>query len=174
MKVNVRIKKLVKRMGKYKYTVLILLVGIVLMLLPSKEKEQAESPTVLMETEQIQQEEYSLEEKLVRILEKMDGVGKADVLLTIENGPSYDYQTNTRTRRQDDSEETETETVLVSDGTKGEEPITVSTKYPTYQGALILCQGADSAYVRLQITQAVSDLTGLGSDRISVVKMKDN
>ena len=41
-----------------------------------------------------------------------------------------------------------------------------------YLGAIILCQGADHADVKLQITQAVSRATGLGTDRISVLKMK--
>ena len=43
---------------------------------------------------------------------------------------------------------------------------------PVYQGAIILCQGADSPSVRLAITQAVSKVTGLPTDRIAVLKMK--
>ena len=39
-------------------------------------------------------------------------------------------------------------------------------------GALVVCDGADSASVRLAIIQAVSSLTGLGSNKIAVVKMK--
>ena len=40
------------------------------------------------------------------------------------------------------------------------------------RGAVVVCDGADSATVRLRIMQAVSALTGLGSDKISVIKMK--
>jgi len=42
----------------------------------------------------------------------------------------------------------------------------------SYSGAVILCQGADNAAVRLQIVEAVSAFTGLGSNRIIVQKMK--
>ncbi len=42
-----------------------------------------------------------------------------------------------------------------------------------FTGAVIICQGATSAQVRLRIVQAVSAFTGLGSDRIIVQKMKD-
>ena len=39
-------------------------------------------------------------------------------------------------------------------------------------GALVVCEGAGSAAVRLQLTQAVSALTGLSSDKIAIVKGK--
>ena len=52
------------------------------------------------------------------------------------------------------------------------EPAVQSTVYPTYQGALVVCDGAERASVRLAVTQAVSSLTGLGSNKIAVVKMK--
>ena len=170
---NGRISGLLKKLNKYKYTGLVLLLGVILMLIPQKNEKKSE-PAVVSEPSESEQRELPLEEKIASILEKMDGVGQVDVLLSFETGPSYQYQTDSRFRQQDNSEETETETVLVTDDTKGEKPITVYTRYPTYQGALIICQGADSASIRLQITQAVADLTGLGSDKISVIKMKDN
>jgi len=40
------------------------------------------------------------------------------------------------------------------------------------EGALVVCDGAERASVRLAVTQAVSSLTGLGSNKIAVVKMK--
>ena len=39
-------------------------------------------------------------------------------------------------------------------------------------GAIIVCQGGDSPTVRLNIVEAVSNVTGIGSDRITVLKMK--
>ncbi len=39
-------------------------------------------------------------------------------------------------------------------------------------GCVVVCDGADSAEVRWNVTDAVSAYTGLGSDRISVMKMK--
>ena len=40
------------------------------------------------------------------------------------------------------------------------------------EGAVVLCSGADKGSVRLSVTNAVSAYTGLGSDKISVIKMK--
>ena len=41
---------------------------------------------------------------------------------------------------------------------------------PLYRGALIVCEGGGNDAVRLQVIEAVAALTGLGSDRIAVVK----
>ena len=43
---------------------------------------------------------------------------------------------------------------------------------PTYLGAIIICEGADDANIRLAVVDAVSKVTGLGANRISVLKMK--
>ena len=43
---------------------------------------------------------------------------------------------------------------------------------PVYLGAIIVCQGGDSPAVRLAVVEAVSNVTGIGSDRITVEKMK--
>lgn len=40
------------------------------------------------------------------------------------------------------------------------------------EGAVVVCAGADSARVQLEVTNAVSAYTGLGSDKIRVIKMK--
>ena len=53
-------------------------------------------------------------------------------------------------------------------------PVVTKTKKASYAGAVVVCDGADSAVVRLRIVQAVSALTGLGSDKISVIKMKQS
>lgn len=140
---------------KYKYTVLILLLGVGLMLWPQTGEGTTE-PVVLENTD--------LEDRLENLLSQVEGAGEVRVLLTYAESASHKYQT-------DQKSETETETVLVSGGGT-QTPLTVSTRYPTYQGAVILCQGADSASVRLDLVKAVSDLTGLSSDKISVIKMK--
>lgn len=40
------------------------------------------------------------------------------------------------------------------------------------EGSVVVCDGADSAVVRLEVTDAVMAYTGLGGDKIAVLKMK--
>ena len=59
--------------------------------------------------------------------------------------------------------------MLVDDGS-AEAPVVTRTVYPTYRGALVVCQGGDRADVKLAVTEAVAALTGLPADRITVVQ----
>ena len=78
------------------------------------------------------------------------------------------YQTDT------DTSETGArwETVIVTGTDRNQNGVIQQINPVKYLGAIKLCQGADHADVKLQITQAVSRATGLGTDRISVLKMK--
>ena len=41
-------------------------------------------------------------------------------------------------------------------------------------GAAVVCQGADSASVRLDITEAIRCYTGLGADKVVIFKMNES
>ena len=41
-------------------------------------------------------------------------------------------------------------------------------------GAAVVCQGADSASVRLDITEVIRCYTGLGADKVVIFKMNDS
>ena len=152
--------------GKYKYPILVVLVGLGLMLLPGKgEPVPAEVPVQTAP-------ERSLEERLEQLLSQIEGAGQVRVLLTEESGKQTLYQTNTQsdsgesgTRRSDD-------TVLVEDASRNETGLIRQTLEPEYRGAVIVCQGASLPGVRLAIVEAVRCVTGLGADRISVQSMK--
>lgn len=146
---------------KYKYPILVVLVGLGLMLLPSKMEPAPERPVQL-------QQEPDLELRLAAILSQIDGVGRVQVLLTEESGRETLYQTDTQT----DTDRRTEDTVLVEDASRTETGLVRQTLEPKYRGAVILCQGADQPSVRLAIVEAVRCVTGLGADRISVLNMK--
>ena len=158
------IGKKLKKLGAYKYSFLILALGVGLLLLPVKEKG-IDPPKQEMEQE-------DLEARLAAILSQVEGAGCVDVMLTYSEDRMYEYQTNRKTVTDEHGTEEETETVLLS-GTGAESPVIVRSVYPICRGAVVLCQGADSPSVRLRIIDAVSSVTGLSSDKISVIKMKN-
>ncbi len=150
-----RLKKATELLMKYRWAVLILFLGIVLMLIPtSSEPKQAPVES----TEPTQRE--SLGEELNAILSQIKGVGKVQVLLTVDTGSNTVYQT--------DGEDT----VIVTDGNRVQNGLVQRVESPAYRGAVVVCQGADSPTVRLSIVEAVSSVTGLSSDKITVLKMK--
>ena len=162
-----KVKSIWIKLQPFRYPLLVLCLGVLLLLIPDKKVSSAVNN--LPESEQ--EVNLDLEERLEFLLSQIDGAGKVNVLLSLERGSETVYQYDSQRSIRGDEEEFETETVLISEDGR-EEPVVIRTIYPTYKGALIVCQGADSAAVRLNIVQAVSSLTGLGSDKITVVKMK--
>lgn len=152
-------------LGKYKYPILVALVGLGLMLLPSEQEptEPAEPPRAA---------ECSLEEKLEALLGRIEGAGQVSVLLTEKEGSQTLYQTDSQTDANDSGSRRTDDTVLIEDENRTESGLVRQTLGPVYRGAVILCQGADDPSVKLAVVEAVRCVTGLGADQISVQKMK--
>ena len=72
----------------------------------------------------------------------------------------------------DSGNSAKTETVIVTDGQRTESGLVSQVNPPSYLGAIVVCQGADSPAIKYAITQAVAKITGLGTDAICVLKMK--
>ena len=151
---------------KYKYVLLILFVGIILMMLPDKEKE-ALHPQISTE-----QKERTPAEELESILTEISGVGKVKVMLTEAVGTQTCYQIDEDRSLNADTESIRTETVIVTKSDRGETGLICSVTPPIYRGAIIVCQGGDNPTIKLSVVQAVSNVTGISSDRITVLKMK--
>lgn len=158
-------QKLKEAVGKYGYVAAVLLIGIVLMVLPSG-KERAESAEPLTQTE------IPVSEQLERILSCIEGVGEARVLLTERSGSETLFQTDEDGTQSSDSESLRVETVVISDTDRGEYGLVRRVDAPVYQGAIVVCQGGDRPSVQLSVAQAVSNATGISTDRITVLKMK--
>lgn len=156
-----------KNLKKYGYAVIVLLVGLFLMLIP--EKEPAIEEPSATETVAGQQE---LGQALEEILSQIQGAGAVRVLLTLSTGPETVYQINEEIPPQDGTGTHRRETVLVTDSQRGQSGLILRQLEPQYRGAVIICQGADSAAVRLAIVDAVGKVTGLPSNCICVLKMK--
>ena len=114
------------------------------------------------------QEEQTASITPEQLLSSMDGVGRVELMLTTSGSEEIFYQTDTRVSG-DTREET---TVFSSTQSTQKMPVVTKTKSAPDLGAVVVCDGADSAAVQLRVMQAVSALTGLGSDKISVIKMK--
>jgi len=93
------------------------------------------------------------------------------VMLTLRTGTSTVYQTDDA-QTKGDSGTAKQDTVIVTNADRAQTGLVQHILYPEYRGAIIVCQGADDVQVRLNIMEAVARITGLGMDKISVLKMK--
>ena len=162
-------KRLIVNINKYKYVFLILGLGLLLMLLPGKTE-----PTVKENKEEVQQMTSADEvcEQLSEILSNISGAGQTKVMLTVQQGEKTIYQTDADVSEKETANDSRIQTVTITDADRNQTGLIQQVNPPTYMGAIVLCQGADTPSVRLAIVDAVSKVTGLGANQISVHKMK--
>lgn len=146
---------------RYQAIFLVIAVGCVLMLMPSGSKQE-------VEIQENAQKEFLLdefEERLANTLSCIEGAGEVQIMLSLSSGQRQILAQDTK---KGDEGELQQTTVTVGRGSATEEVVKLQTVAPQFRGALVVCPGGNNPTVQLQIIQAVSALTGLGSDRISV------
>lgn len=161
--------KVQKFFSKYKYAALVLIIGLVLMIIPLDSVKETEStPTETSSYTPI----ISLEEKLSELLSKVDGAGKVEVMLTVASGEEVIYQIDENRSVADKTTSDNIQTVTITDSERNQNGLIKQVNPEIYKGAIILCHGANEPTVRLAIVEAVSRITGLGANCISILKMK--
>jgi stage III sporulation protein AG len=157
-------RAVLERIQSARYPLLVVLVGIALLCWPSAPAgQQAEPPGADASAGEAYESE-ALEERLARTLSEVEGVGKAEVVLTVSS-LGREVLAQDESRR---GEEWNRTTVVLQGSDRQETTVTTERIAPTYQGALVVCEGGGSAAVQWEVKRAVGALTGLGTDRITV------
>jgi stage III sporulation protein AG len=155
---------------KYRYPALILALGLVLLMIPTGGKTQQEEAETEAETET---EAFQLETFTAQaqaLLSGISGAGEVQLLLSLDTDGTRRYLYD-ESQSQSDSGSQKTVDAVLARVSGDEEPVSVETTYPSFRGAVVLCQGADTPGVVLAVKEALSSLTGLGMDKITVLKM---
>lgn len=159
-------QQLIQLTNRYKYVLLVVLTGVLLMLLPMG---SSDSGTTVSGEQSIQP---AMDVLLEQILSQMQGVGEVRVMLTIARGEQILYIYDEDSSASEGSESTRRETVIITGQDRVQAGLVCQVISPVYQGAVVVCEGADQAAVRLQVVEAVCDATGLTADKVTVLKMK--
>lgn len=156
---------------KYRLALLVVLAGVLLMLLPSHSGSQAPSE----KTASHQSESFSLEEteaRMEEMLRTVEGTGELQLMLTVQSTSRLQLAEDTDRSQKEGESRSEQSPLKLHRGSGTEEVVVTQQEYPIYQGAVVVCQGADDPQVCLAVTEAVCALTGLRSDKVSVMKWK--
>ncbi|MGO5029243.1 hypothetical protein [Candidatus Agathobaculum pullicola] len=166
-------RKIVPLAVKYRAVLIVLLAGVLLLASGGRGAQQTAASTDVTE-EKTAFNLAAFEQTLCDKLAAVDGVGRVELMLSLEQSGEAVYAVNTRqTTGMDSSQSYESDLTILSDGSYGEKPVTVKNLLPTFRGAVVLCDGADNAQVRLAVTQAVGTVCGIGTDKVTVLKMSD-
>ena len=150
----------------------------------NKSKNKSEDTTkVLAQTTTANEEQDNLENRLENILESINGVGKAKVLIKYSESSSvvavYNETKSESTTQENDGssnkdvKQTESKKeVAYTDENGKNTPITEKVIMPVIEGAIITAQGAGNANIKASIVSAVEAVTGLATHKIQVFEMQ--
>ncbi|NFM31879.1 stage III sporulation protein AG [Clostridium botulinum] len=128
--------------------------------------------------------EKETQNKLKATLEKIDGVGKVEVMITFESGeekvPAVNINNSTNKSVEKDTEggtrnttqENEGSSVVVTNDGDKTQPLIVKEYKPKITGVCIVAEGAENNITKLRISKAVVDLFSLAENKVNVYPMK--
>lgn len=148
-----------------KTLIIILIIGIVLLLIPTTPNTKKEIPSP---SGQINSQEYleQLEDDLTEILEQVEGAGKVSVFLTAKSYGKISVAKNNK-ENQTGSEHTSESSIVMSGN---ESPVILEEYYPTIGGAVIVSEGAESEQIKQNLKRAAATALQIGINRIEVLE----
>lgn len=147
---------------------------------------KATAQNILSDSENVAEYDYAayLEEKLENTLGDISGVGRVEVMLTLQSSEELVVEKDTPVSRSNTNEtDSEGGSRVISQTDAGEttiyrtegsnsEPYVVKTILPKVEGVLVVAQGAGKGTVDKSITEIVQALFGVEAHKVKVVAME--
>ncbi|MBQ8444198.1 MAG: hypothetical protein IJX25_02470 [Clostridia bacterium] len=148
----------------------IIFVGIYYLTLPKSEEDGQASTIDNNLTEFSSSAEYVeyLENKLENVISSLKGVGDVEVVITIEKGFEYVYQTEEETRTTSNGTSITTTTVVLVDG----KPVLLEEIYPTIKGIVVVAKGSADVAVKMDILYLIQTVVDVGTSQINIMEGK--
>ena len=116
------------------------------------------------------------EEKLKALIEKIDGAGETEVMITLESCYENVYlkDSNLKTESTEGvfKEEQEESFVMAKTGSNTQDGVIIKVYEPVVKGVAVVATGGDDEKVKMAIIETVSAVFNINSTNISVEKMK--
>lgn len=132
------------------------------------------------ETEKIEEISYDdnycsyLETKIKNFIEKIDGAGKTEVIITLAETTEYIYATDDKDIRKNNSnsdDKTLEKDYVIIENNNNDVGLLIKTIEPKVRGVAISCEGGDNSKVQQQIYSTVEALLDINTSEISVSKL---
>lgn len=149
-----------------------------------EEVQQQTSSNDVSTASEIKELELSYEKQLVEMLNKIQGVSEAEVMINLASTNVNIYEKNliTGTQTTDESDKNggtrkvedrteESQVVFVRQGDR-EVPLLVRTDRPEVTGVFVVAKGADHATVKKWVVESVSRVLDVPTHRVSVMPKK--
>lgn len=166
--------------------VLLLMMGNTFFGKPDKEKLPPLTETEKTElTESGDTDERKLEKRIEGILNKIEGAGEVQVMVTVGGSEELVVARNEKseaatvteegaggTVKTTQSEKLEDAVVMTEDGTGSTNALVLSKTTPVINGIIIVAQGGDDAVVKEKLMAAAQAVLDVPAHKVAILKMK--
>ena len=177
-----------KKAGPEKWIILVAAgILIIVLVIPTEKKtdnDASDKSEITQQNSELQLSSYEaeLEKKLEDILSKVDGAGTVKVMITLDESEEIVLQTDSSvesniTNETDSSGGQRTVnsnsysySTVLSGGSSNGEPYIIKQIYPKVAGVVVIAEGAGSAGIQTQISEAVQALFDIPAHKIKVLK----
>lgn len=170
-----------------KVIIIACLIGIALIFLSGLFKSDGSESEKKSSENEVTPQQYALqlENSLTDIVTKIQGVGNAEVLVTLERGTQYVYATEEKKSNQttedksdgtvtknEENDNSEEKYIIIKDANGGQKALAVTQVQPIIKGVVVVCDGGDNPTVQQNIISAVTTALDISSVRVCVIKAK--
>jgi hypothetical protein len=134
-----------------------IIAGIILIIIGNLDFTTSESKPVIEPEINYTQE---LEDKIIKLIERIDGVSGVNVMLTLESGNEFVYAQNRNGEIRD--------YVVINEADRSETLTIVKEINPQVRGIAVVCIGGNNPVIQSQIINLLSTLFNLSTNRIYV------
>ncbi len=164
---------------KKNYSLILLLVFGIILLLFSDLFTVEETKSFEEEIDSVEKIALEHEKKLTELIARVDGAGKAEIMITMESSGETIYAKTQAGDEQvsSDGDNTDTKTgysteYIIVEDENGNKTALVENEYePVILGVAVLCEGGDSVEIVSEITELVKVVMGVTSNRVYVGKL---
>lgn len=162
--------------------VLMAFAGILLLVLsmPQKQESQIEQEESKLEITENDAYIEAMERKLEETLKTIAGVGKVEVMLTLESSKEAVLNKDTQTEQEKMKEDTKTNDVIkeneetvLTENSGNQQPYIIKEIEPKVAGVVVVLEGGGNPVIVKEVTEAVQVLFHLEVNKIKVLKMEE-
>ena len=154
---------------KAKFIVILGLLGIFLIFISQFQVSGEKEIAVTEDTCSSEEYKNLLEEELEKFISDIKGAGKTRVLITLKGSGETKFLKESKSEFSDTQKRFE-ESYVLTDGKEGRNTVIESRTDPEIKGVLVICEGADSVYVKKEVLNAVTTALDIGANRVYISK----
>lgn len=166
----------IKKLNLDKKTIAVFIAGIVLIVMIFVSEISSSDDIAEDENSLDADEEYCtyLEHKIKSFIEKIDGAGKTEVIITLSETTEYIYATDDKDVRKNNTNSddlTIEKDYVIIENNNNDVGLLIKTIEPKIRGVAVSCEGGDDTQVQQQIYSTIEALLDISTSNISISKL---